>query len=167
MRCSPRSRPRCGAPRASHPTCPQDLGCAREDDASDGAVARRQSGHERPAWPGNAMSAGPYTPAVRAGEWLVISGQVGLVDGKLVSGGTEGELRQALTNLRGHLEANGASLSNVVKTTVFLRHMSDYGPMNDVYMEEFGEHRPARSAIGVAELPIGALVEVEAWAFLG
>jgi 2-iminobutanoate/2-iminopropanoate deaminase len=104
---------------------------------------------------------------VRAGDWLIVSGQVGLADGKLVSGGLEAELRQALGNLRGHLEANGASLSNVAKTTVFLRHMSDYALMNEVYIDEFGEHRPARSAIGVADLPVGALVEVEAWAFVG
>jgi len=109
----------------------------------------------------------PYTPVVRAGDWLIVSGQVGLADGKLVSGGLEGELRQALTNLRGHLEANGASLSDVVKTTVFLRHMSDYAIMNEVYTGGFGDHRPARSAVGVAELPLGALVEVEAWAHLG
>jgi 2-iminobutanoate/2-iminopropanoate deaminase len=113
-----------------------------------------------------AKPVGPYTPVVRAGEWLVVSGQVGLADGKLVSGGLEDELRQAIANLRGHLEANGASLTDVVKTTVFLRHMSDYALMNEVYMAEFGDHRPARSAIGVAELPIGALVEVEAWAHL-
>ena len=111
-----------------------------------------------------AKPVGPYTPVVRAGEWLVVSGQVGLADGKLVPGGLEDELRQAIANLRGHLEANGASLTDVVKTTVFLRHMSDYALMNEVYMDEFGDHRPARSAIGVAELPIGALVEVEAWA---
>jgi 2-iminobutanoate/2-iminopropanoate deaminase len=110
---------------------------------------------------------GPYTPVVRAGDWLIVSGQVGLADGKLVPGGLEGELRQAIANLRGHLEANGASLTNVAKTTVFLRHMSDYALMNEVYIDEFGDHRPARSAIGVAELPIGALVEVEAWAFVG
>jgi 2-iminobutanoate/2-iminopropanoate deaminase len=108
---------------------------------------------------------GPYTPVVRAGDWLIVSGQVGLADGKLVPGGLEAELRQALANLRSHLEANGAALSNVAKTTVFLRHMSDYALMNEVYIDEFGDHRPARSAIGVAELPIGALVEVEAWAF--
>ena len=112
-----------------------------------------------------AKPVGPYTPVMRAGEWLVVSGQVGLSDGKLVSGGLEGELRQAIRNLRGHLEANGAALTNVVKTTVFLRHMSDYAQMNEVYIDEFGDHRPARSAIGVAELPIGALVEVEAWAY--
>ena len=111
---------------------------------------------------------GPYTPVVRAGEWLVVSGQVGIVDGKLVSGGTEGELRQAIANLSALLEAEGASLSDVVKTTVFLRHLgADYSRMNDVYMELFGDHRPARAAIGVAELPLGALVELEAWAHVG
>ena len=110
---------------------------------------------------------GPYTPVVRAGDWLVVSGQVGIVDGRLVAGGVAGELRQAIANLRALLEANGASLDRVVKTTVFLRHMSDYALMNDVYVESFGDHRPARSAIGVAELPLGALVEVEAWAVVG
>jgi len=110
---------------------------------------------------------GPYTPIVAAGDWLVVSGQVGIVDGKLVSGGLEGELRQAIANLRAQLETQGAALENVVKTTVFLRHMSDYAQMNEIYIDEFGDHRPARSAIGVAELPIGALVEVEAWAFVG
>jgi 2-iminobutanoate/2-iminopropanoate deaminase len=114
-----------------------------------------------------AKPVGPYTPALRAGDWLVVSGQVGIADGKLVSGGTDGELRQAIANLKGHLEANGATLDKVVKTTVFLRHMSDYPLMNEVYMELFGDHRPARSAVGVAELPIGALVEVEAWAHVG
>jgi 2-iminobutanoate/2-iminopropanoate deaminase len=109
----------------------------------------------------------PYTPVVRAGDWLVVSGQVGLADGKLLAGGMEAELRQAFANLRALLEANGAALTNIIKTTVFLRHMSDYALMNEVYTSEFGEHRPARSAIGVAELPLGALVELEAWAWLG
>jgi 2-iminobutanoate/2-iminopropanoate deaminase len=107
---------------------------------------------------------GPYTPIVRAGEWLVVSGQVGLRDGALVTGGLEEELRQALANLSALLASEGSGLGDVVKTTVFLRHMSDYQLMNSVYTEVFGDHRPARSAIGVAELPIGALVEVEAWA---
>lgn len=113
-----------------------------------------------------ATPVGPYTPIVRAGDWLIVSGQVGIVDGKLVKGGTGGELRQAIANLEGHLVAEGASLEHVVKTTVFLRHMSDYTIMNEVYIDCFGDHRPARSAIGIAELPIGALVEIEAWAFL-
>jgi len=110
---------------------------------------------------------GPYTPVVRAGDWLVASGQVGLRDGKLVAGGIDDQLRQALANLRTLLEAEGASLAHVVKTTVFLRHMSDYRQMNETYMDVFGDHRPARSAIGVAELPLNALVEVEAWAWVG
>ncbi len=111
---------------------------------------------------------GPYTPIVRAGDWLVVSGQVGIADGKLVSGGLEGELRQAIANLSALLEREGATLSNVMKTTVFLRHLGgDYPKMNEIYMELFGDHRPARSAVGVADLPLGALVEVEAWAYVG
>jgi 2-iminobutanoate/2-iminopropanoate deaminase len=114
-----------------------------------------------------AKPVGPYTPIVRAGGWLVVSGQVGILDGKIVSGGVAGELRQALANLAAHLASEGATMSDVVKTTVFLRHMSDYIPMNEAYIAGFGDHRPARSAIGVAELPMGALVEVEAWAWVG
>ena len=111
---------------------------------------------------------GPYTPVVEAGEWIIVSGQVGIADGKLVSGGLDGELRQAVANLSRLLESEGASLADVVKTTVFLRHLGgDYPRMNELYVELFGDHRPARSAIGVAELPIGALVELEAWAHVG
>ena len=110
---------------------------------------------------------GPYTPIVRAGDWLVVSGQVGIVGGSLVSGGVHEQLGQAIENLRVLLEGEGASLTDVVKTTVFLRHMSDYPVMNEQYIASFGDHRPARSAIGVAELPLNALVEIEAWAFVG
>lgn len=106
---------------------------------------------------------GPYTPVVEAGEWLVVSGQVGIADGKLADG-FDAQCTRALANLRSQLESVGASLADVVKTTVFLRHMTDYGRMNELYCEAFGDHRPARSAVGVAELPLGALVEVEAWA---
>jgi 2-iminobutanoate/2-iminopropanoate deaminase len=88
-------------------------------------------------------------------------------DGRLVSGGTAAQLRQAIQNLAGLLEAEGASLASVVKTTVFLLHMRDYAEMNTAYVEAFGDHRPARSCVAVVELPIGALVEVEAWAFVG
>jgi len=109
---------------------------------------------------------GPYTPIVRAGEWLVVSGQLGLVDGELAAG-VAGQTAQALVNLRALLEGEGASLAAVVKTTVFLRHMDDFDTMNDAYVAAFGDHRPARSAIAVAGLPRGALVEVEAWARVG
>ncbi len=110
-----------------------------------------------------AKPVGPYTPVVQAGEWIVVSGQVGLTDSGLADG-FDAQLVQAMANVRAQLESVGASLSDVVKTTVFLRHMSDYSRMNELYIEAFGDHRPARSAVGVAELPIGALVEVEAWA---
>lgn len=110
---------------------------------------------------------GPYTAIVRAGNWLVTSGQIGMRDGKLVHGGTQDQLRQALANVRSLLEAEGATLADVVKTTVFLRHLSDYTAMNDAYIAAFGDHRPARSAIGVSELPLNALVEIEAWAWSG
>lgn len=111
-----------------------------------------------------ATPVGPYTPIVRAGEWLICSGQVGLADGALVEGGLGPQLHQALTNLAALLEGEGASLEDVVKTTVFLTDMGDYAAMNEIYVERFGDHRPARSAVAVAALPIGAVVEIEAWA---
>lgn len=105
---------------------------------------------------------GPYSPVVRAGDLLFVSGQVGVVDGKIAPGGVSAETRQALANLASVLEGEGASLADVVKTTVFLRHMRDFGLMNDVYAEVMGENRPARSTVAVVELPAVALVEIEA-----
>lgn len=110
---------------------------------------------------------GPYTPIVRAGGWLICSGQVGIADGAIVEGGLEAELRQALSNMAGLLEGEGASMNDVVKTTVFLTDMADYAEMNAVYIDAFGDHRPARSAVAVRELPIGARIEVEASAYVG
>ncbi len=107
---------------------------------------------------------GPYSPIVRAGDLLVVSGQLGLVDGAMVTGGVAAETAQALRNMSVLLEGEGARLSDVVKTTVFLRHMRDFDLMNEAYVAAFGEHRPARSAFAVAELPRLALVEIEAWA---
>jgi 2-iminobutanoate/2-iminopropanoate deaminase len=107
---------------------------------------------------------GPYTPIVEAGDWLIVSGQVGIQDGKLVDGGLQAQLRQALDNMSGLLRQHGATLHDVAKTTVFLTNMNDYAAMNDTYIAAFGDHRPARSAVAVAALPIGALVEVEACA---
>ncbi len=107
---------------------------------------------------------GPYTPIVRAGDLLVVSGQLGLRDGEMVSGGVEAETTQALANLEALLAGEGASMRDVIKTTVFLRHMRDFEIMNAAYVAAFGDHRPARSAFAVAELPRVALVEIEAWA---
>ena len=109
---------------------------------------------------------GPYSPIVRAGEWLVTAGQLGIRDGQLVEGIVE-QTKQALANIKSLLEAEGASMSDVVKTTVYLASIDDWPTMNDPYIEAFGDHRPARTAFAVAALPIGGLVEIEAWAHLG
>lgn len=110
---------------------------------------------------------GPYTPIVATGGWLVTSGQLGAVDGKLVSGGMQAEVHQAMGNISELLAQHGATLADVVKTTVFIRHMRDYPLMNEAYTECLGDHRPARSAVAVGELPMHALVEIEAWAWIG
>ncbi len=110
---------------------------------------------------------GPYSPLVRAGDWLVTAGQLGLRDGKLVEGGVEAETAQAMANLRTLLEAEGAALHSIVKTTVFLVEIEDWPRMNTPYLDALGDHRPARSAVAVAALPLGARVEIEAWAYLG
>ncbi len=113
-----------------------------------------------------AKPVGPYTPVVRAGDWVIVSGQIGLRDGALVEGGLGPELVAALANLEGQLASVGARLDHVAKTTVFLTDMADYTAMNEAYVAAFGEHRPARSAVAVRGLPLGASVEIEAWAHL-
>ena len=110
---------------------------------------------------------GPYSPIVRAGDWLVCSGQLGLAEGRLVSGGGVAEVVQALANLDALLVGEGVTRDHVVKTTIFLRHMRDFSLVNEAYAEFFGEHRPARSTVAVSELPALGLIEVEAWAFVG
>jgi 2-iminobutanoate/2-iminopropanoate deaminase len=109
---------------------------------------------------------GPYTPVVRAGEWLIVSGQLGRTDdGEFVGGGVAAQAAQAVRNIAALLEAEGATLADVAKTTVLLASIDDYGVVNEAYVESFGEHRPARSAFATAGLPLGALVEIEAWAY--
>lgn len=111
---------------------------------------------------------GPYSVAVKAGPFAFCSGQLGMdpATGALVEGGVEAETRQALINLATILEASGSSLDRVVKTTVFLRDINDFGRMNGVYAEFFKVDPPARSAIQVAALPRGGAVEIEAVALL-
>jgi len=117
--------------------------------------------------PSRPKPVGPYSPAVRAGGWLVCSGQLGLKDGALVEGGVAAQLTQAVANLKALLIEHEAAMADVVKTTVFLTDIGDFGAMNEAYVAAFGDHRPARSAVGVAALPLGAVVEVEAWAWVG
>jgi len=108
---------------------------------------------------------GPYTPIVRAGDTLYVSGQLGLIDGSLVDG-VDAQVRQALANMAGLLESEGATLANVVKTTVLLDSIDDYAEMNEAYVDSFGDNRPARAAFAVDALPLGGLVEIEAIAVL-
>jgi len=113
---------------------------------------------------------GPYSPVRRVGDWVITSGQVGLVTGEggaaaLAEGGTLPQLRQALQNVAEVLAIEGATLADVVKTTLYLVDMGDFAAVNEVWVEYFTDDRPTRSAVAVAALPIGARVEVEAWAY--
>lgn len=109
---------------------------------------------------------GPYSIAVQTESMVFCSGQLGLdpATGELIAPDVESQTRQALTNLKNVLEAAGTSLEKVVKTTVFLKNMSDFPKMNPIYAEFFTSNFPARSTIEVAGLPKGGLVEVEATA---
>jgi len=106
---------------------------------------------------------GPYSQAVVEGGFLFASGQVPLdpATGDLVSGGFEAGVERVFDNLQAVLAAAGASLDDVVKTTVYLVRMADFAAMNGVYAKRFGNHRPARSTVAVAELPKGAAVEID------
>ncbi len=110
---------------------------------------------------------GAYSPIRRAGDWLVVSGQIGLKDGAMVGGGFRDEVNQSIDNLEAVLATEGATLADVVKTTVYLRHMGDYPFLNEIWVERFPAPLPARAAVAVSELPLHALVEIEAMAFLG
>ena len=106
---------------------------------------------------------GPYSQGIQIGGFLFTAGQLGMdpATGKL-EGGVEAQTRQALTNLSAVLEAGGTSLAHVIKTTVFLQDIQDFQAMNGVYAQFFTADPPARSAVEVAALPLGGLVEIEA-----
>ena len=111
---------------------------------------------------------GPYSQAVRTAGLIYTAGQLGMdpETGKLVEGGVQAQTRQALTNLQAILAEAGASLDHVVKTTVFLMDMNEFKAMNEVYAQFFAGQPPARSAVQVAALPLGGVVEIEAVAVL-
>ncbi len=111
---------------------------------------------------------GPYSVAVKAGHMVFTAGQLGIdpSSGNFVEGGIEAQTRQALENIKAVLEAAGTKMSKVVKTTVFLLDMNDFGAMNGIYGEYFTKKFPARSAVQVARLPKDGLVEIEAIALL-
>jgi 2-iminobutanoate/2-iminopropanoate deaminase len=113
---------------------------------------------------GGAKPVAPYSPGIRYGGMVYTSGQIGLdpVTGKFVEGGVAAQAQQVLENLSAVLTAAGSDLDHVLKTTVFLNDMNDYGAVNEIYAEFFKGDPPARSAVQVAGLPLGALVEIEA-----
>ena len=106
---------------------------------------------------------GPYSQAIRSGDLIFLSGQIPLDPGtgELVRGTIEAEVARVLDNIRAVLEASGAGLDDVVRTTVYLADMADFQAMNGVYARFFGEGRPARSTVQVAGLPRGARVEID------
>jgi len=106
----------------------------------------------------------PYSQAVGANGFVFVAGQLGLEPGghEPVGGGIAAQTEQALLNLQRILEAAGSSLSELVKTTVFLRDLDDFAGMNEVYARYVGDRPPARSTVEVGRLPSGALVEIEA-----
>ena len=108
----------------------------------------------------------PYTPVVRAGDWIIVSGQLGMKDGVLVPGGVRAQTQQAVINLKAQLATMGATIDDIAKTLCFLTDMDTFPTFNEMYAAGFGKARPARSTIGVKELPFGGAVEIEAWAFV-
>lgn len=105
---------------------------------------------------------GPYSQAIIVDKWLFSSGQISLTpSGELVQGDIEAQTEQVFRNLKAVLSAAGASLADVVKTTVFVQDLNDFARLNAVYERSFGEHKPARSTVQVARLPRDVLVEIE------
>ena len=111
---------------------------------------------------------GPYSQAVMAGSLLYTSGQLGLdPDTGDLASGIEGQTKQSLKNVQAILEEAGLQKTDVIKTVVFLKNMSDFAVVNGIYAEFFGDHKPARSCVEVASLPKGGLVEIEVVASRG
>ena len=113
---------------------------------------------------------GPYSQAVVAGNFVFVSGQIPLDarTGKVVEGGVEAQAEQAFRNLAAVLEAAGSSLNRVVKVTLYIKNMSDFSAVNEVYARFFGgEVLPARACVEVSALPKGVLIEVEAIGIVG
>lgn len=106
----------------------------------------------------------PYSPAIEAGNMLFVSGQIGVdqATGKLAEGGIEAQTHQVLKNLKNVIEKAGYKMDDVVKCTVLLTDISFYGPVNQIYMEYFSVDPPARMAFAVKDLPMGALIEIDA-----
>ena len=108
----------------------------------------------------------PFSEAVRVGDWLILSGQIGIdpETGALSPGGIKAETKQTMENIKLTLEKYGSSMDQVVKCTVMLADISEWAAMNEVYVTYFPDHKPARSAFGTSGLAMGARLEIECWA---
>ena len=107
----------------------------------------------------------PFSDAVRVGNMLYLSGQIGTdASGKVVPGGIQAETRQTMENIRAILERHGSSMEKVVKCTAMLADVREWSAMNEVYVTYFPKNKPARSALGADGLALGARVEIECWA---
>jgi len=135
------------------------LGCLVATVAMAGTPAKVEFLNSGKVYPAGV----PLSEAVRVGDTLYLSGQIGIQPGtlKLVPGGIGAESRQAMSNIRTSLEAHGYSMSDVVKCTVMLADMGEWAAMNRVYIEYFSTNLPARSAFGVSGLALGGRVEIE------
>ena len=113
--------------------------------------------------PGTPVAIGPYSQAVRSGNFLFCSGQIPInpTSGKIEATTVEDQTKQGFANLRALLESESLSLAHVVKATVFLQDMADFPQVNPLYETAFEGHKPARSTVQVAGLPLGALIEIE------
>ena len=110
----------------------------------------------------------PYSEAVRVGNWLILSGQIGIdpETGTFSTGGIKAETKQIMENIKRTLKKYGSSLDQVVKCTVWLADLSEWDAMNEVYVTYFPNHKPARSAWAASGLPSGARLEIECWAIV-
>ena len=111
---------------------------------------------------------GPYSQAIRVGELLFLSGQIGLsAQTGTLAEGLAAQTHQIIKNIQAVLAEAGADITNIAKTTVFLTDINDYKEVNEIYGSYFSDHKPARSAVAVAALPAGALIEIECIAHIG
>lgn len=147
--------------RAGKPTCARQIfgRCFFTEDATNNIIMEKSiiSTENAPA------AIGPYSQAVKIGNMLFTSGQIGIdpKSGELNGADIEQQTEQVFRNLKSVLEAGGMGFGNVVKTTVFIAEMADFGKVNEIYARHFTENMPARSCVAAKQLPKGALVEIE------
>lgn len=108
---------------------------------------------------------GPYSPFVRAGDFIIFSGAGGIKDGRVVDGGVAAQTAQTWVNIQERLDEAGCTVNDIVKTLCFLTDMKTFVEFNDAYIVPLGDHRPARSTVEVSALPGGMAVEIEVWAY--